>query len=231
SPPDEAWLTGEFNHMPIMNGQTEDEAAFGLMVNELLNGRLTATQYTAVIKEYTAMINAVYPARAAHTLLAKYPLNHYVSPSLATIALLSDANACHARNLDLRISRWAPLYAYEFDDRSAPSYFPPVSFPSGAYHSADLQYLFSHYHGGPSGTAHVLHPRQRVLSGEMQRLWVTFARTGDPEGRSAMSPHWTRYSANHRVVLLEGIPTLSLLSDRDFVQRHKCEVWRSIAVR
>jgi para-nitrobenzyl esterase len=36
-----------------------------------------------------------------------------------------------------------PTFAYEFNDENAPQrYLPPVSFPYGAAHQSELQYLF-----------------------------------------------------------------------------------------
>ena len=37
----------------------------------------------------------------------------------------------------------APIYAYEFADRQAPMYLPfPTDFPPGAFHAAEVPYLF-----------------------------------------------------------------------------------------
>lgn len=39
------------------------------------------------------------------------------------------------------------LYSYEFADKSAPQYMKPISIPYGAYHTAELAYLFKDFHG------------------------------------------------------------------------------------
>ena len=92
--PTDAWTSGQFNHMPIMNGTTEDEGAFTAMINEVLNGPLTATQYTAIV---TATYSGPagpgggppnYPPGTVQAVLAEYPLSNYASPSLAWVALI-----------------------------------------------------------------------------------------------------------------------------------------------
>jgi para-nitrobenzyl esterase len=48
------------------------------------------------------------------------------------------------------MARFVPTYAYEFNDENAPPPpSPPVSFPYGAEHSAELQHLFNLTRGRP----------------------------------------------------------------------------------
>lgn len=59
-----------------------------------------------------------------------------------------------------------PLYGYEFDDRTAPFYFPKLpGFQALAYHTSDIQYLFPLYHGGPAppSVIHQLNKKQQDL--------------------------------------------------------------------
>lgn len=60
--------------------------------------------------------------------------------------------SCPARNADKLLSKFVTIYAYEFNDENAPppqsSFNPPpppfkgpLTFPLGAYHTAELQYL------------------------------------------------------------------------------------------
>src|SRR5262249_32278244 len=47
---DEAWTTGKFNRVPIINGTVEDEGGFGATLNEYLSGQpMTATGYTNLV--------------------------------------------------------------------------------------------------------------------------------------------------------------------------------------
>ena len=51
--------------------------------------------------------------------------------------------ACNSRVSVRLASGFVPTYAYEFNDPNAAQRFlPPLSFPTGAYHAAEIQYLF-----------------------------------------------------------------------------------------
>jgi para-nitrobenzyl esterase len=124
-----------------------------------------------------------------------------------------------------------PLYAYEFDDRTAPSYFPVMpGFEPLAYHTSDIQYLFPGWHGGPDGIAHPLDRLQDRLSDELVTAWTNFARTGDPNGQGS-SP-WPRLEDNNpdeAGVLSESIPKLTTFTDAEISERHNCTFWESIS--
>ncbi len=46
---DEAWRTGKFNRMPIMNGPVADEGAFTASIDELFFGPMTAERFTKLV--------------------------------------------------------------------------------------------------------------------------------------------------------------------------------------
>jgi para-nitrobenzyl esterase len=75
---------------------------------------------------------ASFGTEHAEALLAKYPPANYASPSLAEIAMAQGMKSCVARLLDRQWSKYVPVYAYEFADRTAPSYFPDLSYPMRA---------------------------------------------------------------------------------------------------
>jgi para-nitrobenzyl esterase len=121
------------------------------------------------------------------------------------------------------------VYEYEFDDRTAPSYFPVMpGFQPLAYHTSDIQYLFPGWHGGPQGIEHPLNSLQEYLSDELVAAWTNFARTGNPNGHGH-SP-WPRFEdkPDDPGVLSESIPTLYALTDAEISERHKCVFWDSI---
>jgi para-nitrobenzyl esterase len=51
-----------------------------------------------------------------------------------------------------------------------------------AYHTADIQYLFPLWHGGPLGIQHTLNKKQTDLSDQLVVAWTNFAWTGNPNG-------------------------------------------------
>jgi para-nitrobenzyl esterase len=187
SPALAAFSQGAYNRVPIMTGLVKDEQAFFLP--ELNTKKpLTDEEY----KRYAA----TYGAEHAEALLKKYPVETYGTPSLAEIAMAQGAKACTARLLDMAWSKHATVYAYQFEDRTAPSYSPAVSYPMRAYHTAELQYLFPLFRGG-QGTSHPLSPEQERLSDIIVDYWTAFARTGDPNGKGeGAPPRWEPYSTD-----------------------------------
>ena len=99
-----------------------------------------------------------------------------------------------------------------------------------AYHTADLQFLFAGYHGGPDGIPHPLSKAQQKLSDEMVRAWASFARTGNPNG--AGDAPWPRFTGaeGKALYLSQNIPASSTFTDAAFVARHQCGFWDSILV-
>jgi para-nitrobenzyl esterase len=228
--PSDAWSSGRFNHMPIMNGTTEDEGTFLAMINEVLKGPLTTSQY---ISKVTAAYSGPagpgggppnYPPGTARAVLDEYPLGKYASPSLARAAVITDPLSCEARYINHLLGTKVPVYAYEFADRNAPSYFPPVSFPTGAYHTADIPYVFPFFHGGSRGIPHPLSPAQQVLAGQLKDFWTTFARTGDPNGLGRNHP-WPRYNPSSPLYLSENTSNSAPISELQFYTAHKCNFW------
>jgi para-nitrobenzyl esterase len=225
-----AWSSGRFNHMPIMNGTTEDEGTFVAMINEVLKGPLTASQYTNMVTgAYSGPAGPGggppnYPAGTAQAVLAQYPLSKYASPSLAWSAVITDPLSCEARYVNHLLGPKVPVYAYEFADRNAPSYFPPVSFPTLAYHTADIPYVFPLFHGGARGIPRPLSPAQQVLARQLKGFWTTFARTGDPNVLGGNRP-WPRYDANSPLYLSENTGKSAPISESQFYTAHKCNFW------
>jgi len=101
-------------------------------------------------------------------------------------------------------------------------------FESHAYHTADIQYLFPNFHGGPKGIIHELDEQQKRLSDELVSAWANFARTGNPN-RKGNSP-WPQYQdqTDKASYLSQNIPTLSTFTDAQFSLAHKCDFWDAI---
>lgn len=82
------------------------------------------------------------------------------------------------------INRWtgvqAPTFAYEFSDRTAPSYLKPVNFAMGAAHTFELAYLFPSFHSG-AGRPVQLNSQQLRLAEKMANMWTTAAKAGERE--------------------------------------------------
>jgi para-nitrobenzyl esterase len=213
----EAFSKGLFNQVPIMTGLVADEQAY-FLPEPNTRKPLTADDFNL----YAASFGAAH----TQTLLAKYPLASYPSPSLAEIAMAQGFKACTARLLDQQWAKYVPVYAYQFADRTAPSYFPDVSYPMRAYHTAELQYLFPRFRGG-QGTSHPLNDTQERLSDLMVDYWTTFARTGTPDQSSnhALAP-WPRYSVEKDNVLYLDLPGPKIADG--YGKANDCDLWDKI---
>ncbi len=213
-----AFASGRFTHMPIMSGFVHDEENFFDAPQVYFSGKPIS------VADVTNYAQVTYGTNATKVLDA-FPLSSYATPQLAQDAIGTPFFACPQYNINKVISSQVPFYAYEFNDKTAPFYYPPLpQFQSLAYHTGDIQYLFPLYHGSTAGIAHPLNLEQTILSDEMVALWTNFVRTGNPN-RFGNFP-WPRYDASRSsssFYLSENIPTLSLLKDTTVSQEHSCD--------
>jgi para-nitrobenzyl esterase len=230
------FANGRFNRMPLINGNTADEANFGLAITEYFSNTDNALRTPPTAEQYVNYVNTTYvppayPAGTAAKVLAAYPLSAFKTPQLAWDQVGTDSGLCNQRRLDKILASQIPLYTYEFADRTAPFFFPDMpGIEALAYHTADIQYLFPLWHGGPLGIPRPLNPQQTKLSDQLVAAWANFARTGNPNG-SGDHP-WPRYtaSADAPAWLIQDVTGLSTLTDVQYSARRHCDFWDSVTV-
>lgn len=223
---------GKFNHMPVMSGQTQDELTFSLGITEYFKSpRVPASKadYQATIDSFNSK---AYPPNTAAKVAHLYPLSVYAAPELALDRILTDPLACAQRHTNLLLASQVPVYMYEFNDRTAPSYFPQMpGFQPLAYHTGDIQYLFPGWHGGNLGIPHDLNDKQAGLSNKLVAAWTNFAAVGNPNGQGN-SP-WPRYNSqpnsNTPAILSEDIPALTTFTNAQYDAAHQCKFWDSVS--
>lgn len=211
-----AFASGAFNRVPVIEGSNHDEWRLFVAQTEAATGTpLQAGGYEAAIAATLGV-----PASTAHALAQIYPLSAYPSPSVALGALGTDAIfACNARRALRSLAQHVPTHQYEFNDPTAPMrFFRDISFPTGAYHASEIQYLF-----GIPGTPvpATLNAQQSALADAMTTYWTEFAKTGDPNAGSA--PVWPAFDTT-----AEQFQSLELpapVTRTGFAQDHKCAVW------
>nr|WP_232327841.1 carboxylesterase family protein [Kibdelosporangium sp. MJ126-NF4]CEL13971.1 carboxylesterase [Kibdelosporangium sp. MJ126-NF4]CTQ88340.1 carboxylesterase [Kibdelosporangium sp. MJ126-NF4] len=163
--PAKAVEAGRFARVPVLTGITRDEhRTFTAFIPEPLTA-----------EKYAALLRTTYGDKADQV-LAKYPISAYSSPTIAWATTVTDAVWARTQLTTTRqLARRVPTFAYEFRDRTVPSVIPSVP-DMGAYHGSELPYLF------PGSLPVTLNPAQQALGERMQRYWVNFARTGQPNG-------------------------------------------------
>jgi para-nitrobenzyl esterase len=222
-----AFKNGTFTHMPIMSGSTHDEYNFLTAIAEYFSG---PPRHAITAEQFQSFVTTNHKAETAKKIFAEYKLTNYKTPQLAWNAAGTDELVCPQLALNRILAPQVPVYAYEFNDATAPFYFSPMpGFDALAYHTADIQYLFPLWHGGPSGQAHKLNAQQQQLSDALVKAWTNFARTGDPNGPGA--PQWPVFkptTSEPGQYLSETLPVSKTITDQEFSADHKCDFWPSV---
>ncbi len=186
----DAFSSGHFNQVPVINGATRDEATLLIWLSHnLLFKPLKNEQYLARLQYL------VGSAQLAEKVAAQYPLERYDSAFDALTASFSDGFFnCFARHQSQALARHVPTWSYQFDYDGAPFFVPGAELR--AYHSAEIQYIF----GTPmSLTARRFEPHEQGLADSMMAYWVQFARSGNPNGAGLLP--WPAYDGGDQTLL------------------------------
>jgi para-nitrobenzyl esterase len=217
-----AFQRGQYTHVPLIQGTNQDEGRFfvGFEFDIAQGHPMTPGQYPQVLA-------AQFGTSDAKKILAGYPLTDYTSPDLAYAAVLTDSEfSCPAVLTDSLTAR-SGVYAYEFSDPNPPNDFGiHFSFPLGAAHSTELQYVFQRI---PFlDTIPPFTNAQLALSNLMIGYWTRFAATGNPNGSPAKVPFWPRWTGSTGPIqeLVPGITAPE--SFATFSAFHKCGFWAPI---
>jgi para-nitrobenzyl esterase len=229
--------SGQFNKMPIMMGTTHDEGNFTNGITQYFKpGRAALTE-----ADFRAYLQRTYggnagpggspPPYAKDTVdkvLAHYPVTR-AGAQMAWDSAHSDAIACRGQYTADALEPQVPVYMYLFDDRTAQSYFPKMpGYQPLAYHTADIAYVFTGYHGGPRGTSFKLNAAQSQLSDRMVAAWANFARTGNPNTRGDTPwPRWKK-GGDTSAYFLQRDGWKSVQTNAQFAAVHQCDFWQSI---
>jgi para-nitrobenzyl esterase len=206
---------GRIHRVPVLTGHTRDE------------GRLFAALFFDVPEtdeEYRALLDAAFGDQAARV-AATYPARSEGSPGLTWAAIITDRVwVCPTLAGNRLLTRVVPTYAYEFADRDAPGGIPGTGsdFPLGAYHSAELQYLFDFI-----DEEERLTPEQRELAERMIGYWANFAAAGDPNGPAL--PLWPPFRDDDLAPHVQRLaPVADGLGSVDVAAEHRCAFWASL---
>ncbi len=212
-----AFATGNFNRVPIINGTNRDEWRLFVALSELAGNPVTASNYQSMISSTLEV-----PAAVASVVAARYPLTAFPSPSVALGAVGTDAIfACPALTIDQSVSRFVPTFAYEFNDENAPELFlPPVSFPYGAAHASEIQYVMDLRTAFPKS----LSAQQQQLAATMKGYWTNFAKRGFPS--SSGTPGWPLFT--NLTQKMQSLTPPAPQPETGFANTHNCAFWTAL---
>jgi para-nitrobenzyl esterase len=213
-----AFRMGAFNQTPTLMGVAADEQGFFLAVAQEKFGGAALTR-----EQYLAWANTTF-GRYAPEVLKLYPAGGKASPSLDQMAAAQGPRACAVRAMLGWAAPWAPAYAYQFEDRTVPSYLKPQPYPLGAYHTAEILYQFPGFHGG-LGTPQRLNAAQERLSDRIIDAWANFAKRGDPNVPGAGA--WPKYDP--KADNFEALDLSGFKSTTGYGQRYNCALFDRIA--
>ena len=213
-----ALATGQFHHVPVMQGSNHDEWRLFTALDFDLLGHPIANNETAYEAALATLLGPLAPLVAT-----QYPLATFPSADLAFAAAGTDVVfACPALAADESLTQFVPLSTYEFNDENAPQDFlPPVTFPYAAAHASEIQYLFKLPTTVPRPPLSVA---QLQLSSAMQHYWTNFAKFGTPN--SSGLPTWQTFVAAEGNFQSLVAPTPA--QETNFATAHHCAFWAPI---
>jgi para-nitrobenzyl esterase len=208
-----AFARGGAAKVPVAIGSNRDEFTLFVALEYLRGREVTPAQYPQ-------HLSGTFGADAA-AVAARYPLDRYggSAPLAYSAAVTDGVFACVADRIGQSLAAEGPVYAYEFNDRNAPTPEPlrTLPFPVGASHSLELRYLFD------LGGAPALDPAQQVLSDQMIDYWSEFVATGAPD--VAGQPEWPELGTTDKRLSLQPDDVQVIT---DFDRTHQCPFWASL---
>jgi para-nitrobenzyl esterase len=216
----EAFRTGKFVQVPILNGGATYEMRLYVGYEIEAGGRITTDNYLDRLRvlygEHAEAVQAVYPAA------------RWSSPATALGTAMSDfmpgggLNACLFLRTAALASRYVPVYQYEFADDAAPPVMNDPGIELGAVHTSEMPYQFPGFDNTSKLAGPPLTASQRQLSRQMATYWGRFVRTGQPGG--AGLPEWQAYGASKQALRLRP----GAVGMFDASTAHQCGFWQRL---
>ena len=211
--PSDALAMGQWNRSSILIGSNHDEAA-----PFVIGGVAAKYSMPLNVEDYQKVTNG-YFGSFAPSVLTEYALSDFADSFLAFADEVTDLSplGCLVSQTAQSFSSLGQTFRYEFNDQQAPVFGSSPDL-EGAYHGAELQYLFQ-----LPTTPTTLSSAQQQLAGQMMQYWANFIRSGDPNGPGL--PRWPLFdAAGHRLLSLK--PGGATEND-NFDTDHHCAFWAS----
>ena len=212
SRPSDLVTSDQLPPVPMLAGTTRNE---GALFTSIFFNQAGSPVTAAVLR---GMLSSAAGGKANAAGRAYRPGDR--SPGQVWSDVITDrAYACPALATYKTLATRAPLFAYEFTDRSSPAPFGalPDDLNGGATHGAELPYLFDLVPGQPELT-----PAQQALAADLVGAWARFVVKGDPGGPIP----WPRFTRDGPLLSINSAgPGLVQKTAADFATTHHCALW------
>lgn len=216
----EAFRSGNFVRVPVMNGGTRDELRLYVAYDVQAGDKITADNYAEKLK-------AIYSANT-DAVLKQYPASNYSSAPTALGTAMSDFNPSVGLNNCIYLEQGklmrkrVPVYELAFGDRDAPPVTTDPGFEMGAVHSSELPYFFPHFDNTSKGAGPALKPASLALAKQMTAYWTSFAHTGKPVAMN--SPAWPLFKADGDIMRFDP----GKVGPFDVAAVSNCVFWKTL---
>ena len=218
--PSKAVAEGDFQHVAIVIGANRDE------------GRtFRQTDIGWQESDYDKWVHQTFGDKA-DKVLADYPwpknadayTGAYLSGAIFTDAGLAvGIGGCTNFELTQAFAKYAPVYAYEFGNRTGPGLTREHgAYQWGAGHAAELAYLFPSFNNGEPITP-LFNEGERALASSMKSYWGAFVRQGVPADKNG--PAWPLFNGAQQVLSLQPGEGSFVLSPEMIKREHDCGLW------
>lgn len=209
---------GKFNHVNIVSGNNLDEGDFFAYIPEEISGKPMTDE------QYSNIIIGMFGNEFGEKILKQYPIDNYLNPSKAYSSIITDYlfNCPSIKFKDLA-SQYTQVRAYQFADRTAPSYVPSMSFEMAASHTFELPYLFPKFQGGATGKIVKLNSMQQNLASQMQYYWTHMSETNNWK-------EWPKYNNVNRNILQFQLVGSKVMKSGLYEKIHNCKFWDALKV-
>lgn len=217
--PTEQVQNGQLNRVPVIFGSNHDEGRFFVATEYHLVNLLpvSSAQFTEAINQ-AANGDLAFAQQLANTYTSKaYGTRDKAFGALVTDELFS----CNVMRDVEALSRHVPTYQYEFTEAKTPGIIDPYM-AMGAFHGAELRYLFQAKLPGPTFDV-PLNAAQQKLADQMVRYWGQFAATGNPNATG--QPLWSPFEAGKDASLALSSTGYSAFGAQAFKADHQCALW------
>lgn len=218
----DAFAQGKFNRVPVLAGTNHDEGRLFVQVASPDGSPVSLIKYWAS----AGLLAGLAPAQRV---LLQYPYRRYTTPALAFATMFTDGVfSCPAMRVATDLSKYVPVYAYEFNDPQAVTTIKvPGDLPGlGSFHSSSLVYAFQTPVAGLADSGD-FSPAQQGLSDRFSAAWAAFVKTGAPGVGG--ETNWPVFDPAHHNV--QVFTPLSVRQSTDFYTDHKCAFWSALNLK